>query len=68
MSTTAKLSIVQQRVLGAVSDDWRSTREVSDIAGVESMSVLSALYVRRLVDRRKIDPNRIALEWRLSGV
>jgi len=68
VSTTAKLTIVQQSVLGAVSDDWRSTREVSDIAGVESMNVLSALYVRRLVERRRIEPNRIALEWRSSRV
>ena len=68
MTTTAKLTSNQRRVLGAVSEDWRSTREVRNIAGVDPMNVLSALYVRQLVDRRRIDPNRIALEWRLSGV
>ena len=68
MSTTAKLTSNQQRVLGAVGDDWRSTREVSKIAGVEARQVLLALYTRRFVDRRQIETGRLPLEWRLEPV
>ena len=68
MSTTAKLTLAQQRVLGAVGDDWRSTREVSRIAGVEARQVLLALYTRRFVDRRQIETGRLPLEWRLEPV
>jgi hypothetical protein len=68
MSTTAKLTLVQQRILGAVGDDWRSTAEVSRIAGVEARLVLLALYTRRLVDRRQIETGRLPLEWRLEPV
>ena len=68
MSTTARLTFAQQRVLGAVGDDWRSTREVSRIAGVEARQVLLALYTRRFVDRRQIDTGRLPLEWRLESV
>ena len=68
MSTTAKLTLAQQRVLGAVGDDWRSTAEVSRIAGVEARLVLLALYTRRFVDRRPIETGRAPLEWRLESV
>ena len=68
MSTTTKLTLAQQRVLGAVGDDWRSTREVSKIAGIEARLVLTALYTRRLVDRRQIETGRLPLEWRLEPV
>ena len=68
MTTTAKLTLNQQRVLGAVGDDWRSTREVSRIAGIEARLVLLALYTRRLVDRRQIETGRLPLEWRLETV
>ena len=68
MTTTAKLSLAQQRVLGAVGEDWRSTREVSRIAGIEARLVLNSLYTRRLVDRRQIETGRVPLEWRLESV
>ena len=68
MTTTAKLTLAQRRVLGAVGDDWRSTREVSRIAGIEARPVLTALYTRRLVDRRQIETGRLPLEWRLESV
>ena len=68
MTTTAKLTLAQQRVLGAVSEDWRSTREVSRIAGIEARLVLLALYTRRFVDRRPIETGRLPLEWRLESV
>ena len=68
MTTTAKLTPVQQRVLGAVGDDWRSTREVSQIAGIEARLVLLALYTRRFVDHRQIETGRLPLEWRLESV
>jgi len=67
MSTTAKLTLAQQRVLGAVGDDWRSTAEVSRIAGMKARLVLTALYTRHLVDRRQIETGRAALEWRLEA-
>ena len=68
MSTTAKLTLVQQRVLGAVGEDWRRTAEVSEIAGIEARLVLVSLYTRRLVDRRQIETGRTPLEWRLESV
>jgi len=68
MTTTAKLTLVQQRVLAAVVDDWRSTAEVSRIAGIEARLVLTALYTRRLVDRRQIEAGRLALQWQLEPV
>ena len=68
MSTTAKLTLAQRRVLGAVSKDWRSTAEVSRIAGVEARQVLLALYTRRFVDRRQIETGRLPVEWRLESV
>jgi hypothetical protein len=68
MTTIAKLTLNQQRVLGAVGEDWRSTREVSRIAGIEARLVLTALYTRRLVDRRQIETGRLPLEWRLEPV
>ena len=66
MTTTAKLNANQQRILGAVGDDWRSTPEVSRIAGVEAAQVLGSLYTRRLVDRRRISAGFLPLEWRLE--
>ena len=66
MSTTAKLTLAQQRVLGAVGDDWRSTAEVSRIAGVEARLVLGALYTRGYIARRRIVPGQLPLEWRLE--
>jgi len=68
MSTTARLTLAQQRILGAVGDDWRSTREVSRIAGIEARLVLNSLYTRRLVYRRQIETGRVPLEWRLESV
>ena len=72
MTTTAKLTHIQQRVIAAVGDDWRSTAEIRKIAGVSTrpyvQMVLSALYTRRLVDRRQIEDGRSALEWRLEPV
>ena len=68
MTTTAKLTSNQRRVLGAVGDDWRSTAEVSRIAGIEARLVLLALYTRRFVDRRQIETGRLPLEWRLESV
>ena len=68
MTTTAKLTLAQQRVLAAVGDDWRTTAEVSRIAGVEARQVLSALYTRRFVDRRQIETGRLPVEWRLESV
>ena len=68
MTTTAKLKPNQQRVLGAVGDDWRTTHEVSEIAGIKARLVLESLYTRRLVDRRQIETGRTPLEWRLESV
>jgi len=68
MSTKSKLTLAQQRVLGAVGEDWRSTAEVSRIAGVEARQVLLALYTRRFVDRRQIETGRLPVEWRLESV
>ena len=68
MTTTATLTLAQQRILGAVGDDWRSTREVSRIAGVEARLVLNSLYTRRLIERRQIETGRLPLEWRLEPV
>ena len=68
MSTTAKLSLAQQRVLGAVSEDWRSTPEISEIAGMKAGVTLGALYTRRFVDRRQVETGRAPLEWRLESV
>ena len=64
MTTTAKLTNIQQRILDAVSEDWRTTAEVTKIAGVEARMVLGALYARRLVDRRHIQNGLLPLEWR----
>jgi len=68
MGTKSRITLAQYRVLGAVGDDWRSTREVSRIAGIEARLVLTALYTRRLVDRRQIETGRLPLEWRLEPV
>ena len=68
MTTTAKLTLAQQRILGAVGDNWRSTREVSNIAGIEARLVLSALYTRGYIARRRIVPEQMPLEWRLESV
>jgi len=68
MSTKSRITLAQHRVLGAVGDDWRSTAEVSRIAGIEARPVLTALYTRRLVDRRQIETGRLPLEWRLESV
>ena len=68
MTTIAKLTLNQQRILAAVGDDWRSTAEVSQIAGIEARLVLGALYTRRFVDRRQIETGRLPLEWRLEPV
>lgn len=68
MTTTAKLTLNQQRILAAVGDDWRTTAEVSQIAGIEARLVLGALYTRRLVDRRQIETGWLPLEWRLETV
>ena len=66
MSTTAKLTLAQQRVLAAVGDDWRTTAEVSRIAGVEARLVLNSLYTRGYIARRRIVPGQMPLEWRLE--
>ena len=66
MSTTARLTLVQQRVLGAVSEDWRTTHEVSQIAGIEARLVLNSLYTRGYIARRRIVPGQLPLEWRLD--
>ena len=66
MSTTAKLTLAQRRVLGAVGDDWRTTREVSQIAGIEALLVLNSLYTRGYIARRRIVPGQMPLEWRLD--
>lgn len=68
MTTIAKLTLNQQRILAAVGDDWRTTAEVSQIAGIEARLVLGALYTRRIVDRRQIETGRLPLEWRLEPV
>ena len=68
MITTAKLTLNQQRILAAVGDDWRTTREVRRIAGIEARLVLNSLYTRRFVDRRQIETGRSPLEWRLEPV
>ena len=68
MGTTVKLTLAQQRILGAVGDNWRSTREVSNIAGIEARLVLNSLYTRRFVDRRQIETGRLPLQWRLEPV
>ena len=68
MTTIAKLTLNQQRILGAVGDDWRTTAEVSKIAGVKARLVLTSLYTRRFVDRRQIETGRSPLEWRLEPV
>jgi len=67
MTTTAKLTPNQQSVFDAVGDDWRSTSEVSRIAGTEARFVLLSLYTRRLVHRRRIDDGR-SFEWQLEPV
>ena len=66
MSTTARLTLAQQRVFRAVSDDWRSTAEVSEIAGMRAGITLSALYTRGYIARRRIVPGQMPLEWRLQ--
>ena len=66
MSTTAKLTLAQRRVLGAVSKDWRTTHEVSQIAGIEARLVLGALYTRGYIARRRIVPGMLPLQWRLE--
>ena len=68
MGTKSRITLAQYRVLAAVGDDWRSTREVSRIAGIEARLVLTALYTRRLVDRRQIETGRLPLQWRLEPV
>ena len=66
MTTTAKLTLAQQRVLAAVGEDWRTTREVGRIAGMDAATVLGALYTRGYIARRRIVPGQMALEWRLD--
>ena len=66
MTTIAKLTLNQQRILAAVGDDWRSTAEVSQIAGIEARLVLGALYTRGYIARRRIVPGQMPLEWRLD--
>ena len=66
MSTTAKLTLAQQRVLAAVGEDWRTTHEVSQIAGFEARLVLGALYTRGYIARRRIVPGMLPLQWRLE--
>ena len=68
MTSDNPLSLAQQRVLGAVSEDWRSTPEISEIAGMKAGVTLGALYTRRFVDRRQIETGRLPLEWRLESV
>ena len=68
MSTKSRITLAQHRVLAAVGDDWRSTAEISEIAGMRAGITLSALYTRRLVDRRQIETGRLPLEWRLESV
>ena len=66
MSTTAKLTLAQQRVLGAVGEDWRTTAEVSEIAWMRAGHILNALYTRGYIARRRIVPGQLPLEWRLE--
>ena len=66
MSTTAKLTLAQRRVLGAVSKDWRTTAEVSEIAGMRAGLTLNALYTRGYIARRRIVPGMLPLQWRLE--
>ena len=66
MSTTAKLTLLQQRVFAAVGEDWRTTPEVSRIAGIRARPVLSSLYTRGYIARRRIVPGQMPLEWRLE--
>ena len=66
MSTTARLTLAQRRVLGAVSEDWRTTAEVSEIAGMRAGLTLNALYTRGYIARRRIVPGQMPLEWRLD--
>ena len=68
MTTTRRLTANQQRVLVAVGDGWRSTTEVSRLAGVEAALVLNALYTRGYIARRRIVAGQLPLEWRLEGV
>jgi predicted DNA-binding ArsR family transcriptional regulator len=71
MTTTAKLTLVQQRVLDAVSEDWCSTPKIVSIIGLESIErvrqILNMLYTRRFIDRRRVNAGSLPLEWRLEA-
>lgn len=64
MSTTHELSLAQRRVLGAVGHDWRTTREITRIAGIDALGALQALYTRRYIARRRAQDGLLPLEWR----
>ena len=66
MTTTAKLTALQERVLRAVGADWKSTPEVNKAIGANARNVLSALYTRGYIARQPIEEGRTALEWRLE--
>lgn len=68
MTTTAKLTALQERVLSAVGDDWKSTPEVNKAIGANARSVLSALYTRGYIARQPIEEGRLELKWRLERV
>jgi len=67
MTTTAELTVLQERVLAAVGADWISTAEVSRAVDLKALSVLSALYSRRYLARRRIEAGLMPLEWRLQS-
>ena len=68
MTTTAKLTAIQERVLSAVGDDWKSTPEVNKAIGANARSVLSALYTRGYIARQHVEEGGTALKWRLESV
>ena len=68
MTTTAELTVLQERVLAAVGEDWTSTAAVSRAVGSRAISVLSALYSRGYLTRRRIEAGLMPLEWQLKGL
>jgi len=68
VTTTRQLTVLQERVLRAVGDDWTSTPEVNKAIGANARGVLSALYTRGYIARQPIEEGRPALKWRLEGV
>ena len=68
MTTTRKLTALQERVLSAVGADWTSTPEVNKAIGANARNVLSALYTRGYIAREPIEAGRTELKWRLESV